>query len=196
MTNADDVAALILSRFDRLTTMKLHKLVYYSQCWNLARTGIPLFNESIQAWQQGPIVPELYRRHKGAYALANWPAGDASALTGEQKTVVDWVIAQYGNFSPEELSAMTHAELPWQSARGDLPESASSQAIIQHNVMADYYGRQCADPDTAVGFAAANASLEGHMFDEEWLVRLRDIADGTTDADELIQRMISEITPQ
>lgn len=60
--------------------------------------------------------------------------------------------------------------------------------------MADYYGRQCADPETAVTIAAANAALEGDGLDEDWLNKLRDVASGSTTADELITATITEAT--
>ncbi len=40
--------------------MKLHKLLYYAAGWHLGFTGEPLFDEDIEAWQYGPVVPSIY----------------------------------------------------------------------------------------------------------------------------------------
>jgi uncharacterized phage-associated protein len=38
---------------------KLHKLLYYCQGHHLATFGLPLFDESISAWDMGPVVGTL-----------------------------------------------------------------------------------------------------------------------------------------
>ena len=43
-----------------METSKLQSLVYLCQGWHLAMTGAPLFREPIEAWAEGPIVPELH----------------------------------------------------------------------------------------------------------------------------------------
>lgn len=49
---------------DFITNLKLNKLLYYAQGAYLARTGRPLFNEQIEAWAYGPVVPSIYRKYK------------------------------------------------------------------------------------------------------------------------------------
>ena len=49
-----DVAAYILEQKGSMTTMKLQKLVYYSQAWSLVWDEKPLFEEAIEAWANGP----------------------------------------------------------------------------------------------------------------------------------------------
>ena len=75
MANVHDVAAYILGRCGPMTAMKLQKLVYYSQAWSLVWDERPLFPESIEAWANGPVVPALYDRHRGAFKLNAWPIG-------------------------------------------------------------------------------------------------------------------------
>lgn len=47
-----------------ITQMKLQKLVYIAYGWNLAVNGERLFEESIQAWDHGPVIPSLYHEFK------------------------------------------------------------------------------------------------------------------------------------
>ncbi|NGM14494.1 Panacea domain-containing protein [Verrucosispora sioxanthis] len=193
MATAHDVAAAVLHELGPMTAMKLEKLVYYCQGWHLAREGHPLFQEPIEAWREGPVVPLLYRHHRRQRVVSDWPHGEHSRLTPTQADTVRWVAESYGRFSATELSTMTHNELPWRVARGALPESASSTEKLDIDLMRTYFARQVANVETAVVLASANAALEGVEFDEEWQDKLRDVASGVTDADELIAQEISRI---
>ncbi len=48
-----------------------------------------------------------------------------------------------------------------------------------------------ADVETAVAHAVANAALAGVEFDEEWREKLRGVASGLINADELINQEIA-----
>lgn len=67
------------------------------------------------------------------------PAGKSEALDETARETVDAVIAFYGDWHPQALSDLTHAERPWQDARGDLAAGASSTTEITHAAMAGYY---------------------------------------------------------
>lgn len=62
-----NVAAKILEIMGPMTTMKLQKLVYYSQAHSLATTGLSLFPEDFEAWTNGPVSLELFNRHRGRF---------------------------------------------------------------------------------------------------------------------------------
>ena len=47
-----------------ITNLKLQKLLYYAQGCVMALTDEPLFDEDIQAWEHGPVVPEIYHKYK------------------------------------------------------------------------------------------------------------------------------------
>jgi len=193
MARVDDVAAAIVERLGSVTAMQLEKLVYYCQCWHLARQRNPLFDEQIEAWRQGPVVPALYAQHRRRYKIDTWPRGRGSALEADEMASVEWVIGKYGHFSPVELSRMTHNELPWLAARGTLPESVASSNPIETSIIRLYYSRQIAEPETAITLATASAALEGIEFDDEWQERLRDVAYGSVTADQLVAEEIARL---
>lgn len=134
-----DVAAYILKRHGPMTAMKLQKLVYYSQAWSLVWDERPLFAERIEAWANGPVVPALYERHRGAYLIAGW-GGDPGALTKDESETVDAVLATYGNKSSQWLSDLTHLEDPWRDARRGLQSGQRSNKEITHAALEEYYG--------------------------------------------------------
>ena len=109
---------------DGITNLKLQKLVYYAQGYHLAYFGTPLFSNHIEAWQYGPVVPELYTKlscfgrnpvdldqleAKLGYTLAEF------SFAGETKSLLDSVFEQLGQFSAWKLMEMTHKEEPWKS---------------------------------------------------------------------------------
>jgi uncharacterized phage-associated protein len=187
LTTVDDVADAILSALGPMTSMKLEKLAYYAQAWHLAWHHEPLFEDTIEAWAEGPVVRHLYRQHAKQYDVHEWRSGNRDHLTTAQAHTVDWVVSHYGGFTAEALSRMTHNEVPWYVARNGASRKARLEAPIDRDLMASFYGRQQADTETAVQLAAASASLEGVALDAEWQDKLRRIADGTLSMEDLVQ---------
>lgn len=71
--SAHDVAAYLLEKYGPMSPWKLHKLLYYAQAWHLVWEDEPLFDEPIEAWGSGPVVPALYPLHKGLFTISAWP---------------------------------------------------------------------------------------------------------------------------
>lgn len=134
-----DVATYILKKHGSMTTMKLQKLVYYCQAWSLVWDETPLFNEAIEAWANGPVVRELYDRHKGLFRLDTWAAGDESTLTDTQKDTINHVLEFYGNKPSQWLSDLTHKEAPWKEARKGLNDYERGFSEISLASMSEYY---------------------------------------------------------
>ena len=140
MASVLDVTAYILQEHGPMTTWKLQKLVYYSQAWSLVWDDEPLFQEEIEAWANGPVVPDLYRVHRGKYRVRKIGRGNPEALSKDGKETVDAVLGYYGDKSPQYLSDLTHAEDPWQEARRGIPDSERGEAIVTKGSLSEYYG--------------------------------------------------------
>lgn len=139
MANVFDVAAYILERQGRMTTMKLQKLCYYSQAWHLTWTGNSLFPNRIEAWANGPVVPDLYRQHRGEFSIDHLPVGDSSNITADERESIDAVLKAYGDMQPYELIDQTHSEAPWRDARGDVADGARCTNQITNEAMYNFY---------------------------------------------------------
>jgi uncharacterized phage-associated protein len=139
MATAHDIANYILKKLGRMTAMKLQKLVYYSQAWSLVWDEKPLFRERIEAWVNGPVVPNLYRVHRGQFDVKDWPHGDPDNLSAVQRETVDIVLDFYGEKSSQWLSDLTHSEQPWKDARQGLAPMDRGGNEITHAAMAEYY---------------------------------------------------------
>jgi uncharacterized phage-associated protein len=89
MATARDVAQYIVERLGTTSAIKLEKLVYYCQAWCLVWTGKPLFLDTIEAWANGPVIPNLYAAHQGKLNVSqDDEAGDSSKLTIEDKEIM------------------------------------------------------------------------------------------------------------
>lgn len=138
MVSVHDVAAYILKKQGPITAMKLQKLLYYCQAWSLVWDEKPLFRARIEAWANGPVVPDVYARHRGQFKVTEW-VGNASALNLRQKETVDAVLKYYGDKNSQWLSDITHQEEPWRNARKGLSPNDRGSCVISHSSMAEYY---------------------------------------------------------
>lgn len=140
MAKVHDVAAYVLKRQGPMTTMKLQKLVYYAQAWSLVWDEKPLFRARLEAWAAGPVVPALYRLHRGQFKVSTWPEGDPARLTALERETIDAVLGFYGPKSSHWLSDLTHQERPWRDARRGLGPGERGDREITLAAMAEYYG--------------------------------------------------------
>ena len=139
MASVFDAAAYILKTAGETTTLKLQKLVYYAQAWSLVWDEKPLFDEKIEAWVNGPVVPELFESHRGTFSVSEIPQGIPDNLTDDQKATVNMVLKHYGDKPAYWLVRLSHSEPPWTEARGDLSPEEASSVVIPHDSMAHYY---------------------------------------------------------
>lgn len=150
MVDALNVAAYVLDQTGPISTMKLQKLVYYCDAYHLVRTGSPLFANKIEAWANGPVVRDLFDKHRGRYVIArdDLPLSrHVEALDREEKQTVDHVIQCIGHLTGAQLSDLTHSERPWiDQRRGVAAESRSSNQITPQAIRAFYGSPFCTNP--------------------------------------------------
>lgn len=141
MANVKDIARYILHKSGVMSTMKLQKLVYYSQAWALVWDEAPLFEEECEAWRNGPVVPELFYCHQGRYIVGEDDIdGNTSTLTKIEKDTIKKVLDFYGDKSAQWLKDLSHEEDPWRNVRGDLQDHVGSRRVITKESIAEYYG--------------------------------------------------------
>jgi uncharacterized phage-associated protein len=120
MANVFDVADFFIEYFreteeNDLTNLKINKLLYYAQGHYLTRTGKPLFNAKIEAWDLGPVIPDVYRKYKscGKKVLVNTKQYENNLTDEEFDTLLD-VAAKYGKYTAAHLVDKTHSQdTPW-----------------------------------------------------------------------------------
>lgn len=121
--NALDIAKKILAKAsssdsdELISNMKLQKLLYYQQGFHLAYFGTPLFDEDIEAWMYGPVVPSVYNHFKDNDNKGIEYLGDdiISLTLDKEEALFNEVYRVYGKFSAIGLMEMTHNEMPWKT---------------------------------------------------------------------------------
>jgi uncharacterized phage-associated protein len=58
---ADAILKIAKEQGKPLTPLKLMKLVYIAHGWHMAIENQDLFNNRIEAWKYGPVIPDLYQ---------------------------------------------------------------------------------------------------------------------------------------
>ena len=140
MPTARDVAQYIRDQLGEISTIKLQKLVYYCKAWSLVWDEDPIFNENFEAWANGPVVPDLYKAHKGRFICPEHiENSDVNNLSQRQKENINIVLESYKDKSPQYLVALTHAEKPWMDARKGYEAGERCEEIIPTDTIAEYY---------------------------------------------------------
>lgn len=98
-----------------MSNMKLQKLLYYQQGFHLAYFGKPLFDEDMEAWMYGPVVPVVYEHYKVNGSKGIEPKGEEISLSNKEEALFNEVYRIYGIYSATGLMNMTHSEMPWDS---------------------------------------------------------------------------------
>lgn len=152
MPSVRDVAQYILNQRGPMTSMKLQKLVFYSQAWAVVWDDDVLFPERIEAWKNGPVVRDLWEANRHAFRVSEVAGGNAESLSAGQRESVDRVLDFYGTRDAQWLSDLTHMEDPWKEAyaRGQNNE-------ITPEALSEYYaslGPDDADAKSLLTIAA------------------------------------------
>jgi uncharacterized phage-associated protein len=106
-----------------ISNLKLQKLLYYCQGTSYNRFGLPLFDEDLEAWQYGPVVPSIYKNfsHFGNKRIKvnindSYILQTSSELTKEEIEVILVAWKKYAYKSAGMLVESSHRELPWLNA--------------------------------------------------------------------------------
>lgn len=136
---ADFIIAFSHEHGDPVSNLKLQKLLYYAQAWYLALFDKALFDERIEAWIHGPVVPSVYAQ----FRQWAWQPIECDAQSPEfdqaVKAHLNEVMDVYGQMSAYSLERLTHEEEPWKNARNGLAPDEASHAVISPDDMKRYY---------------------------------------------------------
>lgn len=119
-----------------ISNLKLQKILYFVQAYYLISfNGEKCFNEKIEAWEFGPVIPEAYHEFK-QYGSGNIPSIKSyidfddiddiwsmkrvpfkdNVIRQDDKKLIDSVVDQFANYSATSLVTLTHKQDPWVKA--------------------------------------------------------------------------------
>jgi uncharacterized phage-associated protein len=130
-----------------ITPMKLLKLVYFAQGWSLGLRRRPLFNDSVQAWEYGPVVPAVYHefKHNGSSPIIEKADSYGFTLAQADKALLRRVWEVYGQYPAADLSKMSHDPAgPWAMAKANAPDPSAKTIQIKPAAIEEYFAREAA----------------------------------------------------
>lgn len=147
VNNVCDYITLRLAEAEECSNLlKIQKLLYYCQAWNLAIKKKPLFNGKFQAWIHGPVNRDIYDRFRESKSLYSQVTTsdilndfNPSNIPEQDKLHINSVLEVYANFTGSQLEEMSHNEAPWQLARDGYRNSARCFEEIDESQMHKFY---------------------------------------------------------
>lgn len=102
-----------------IDNLKLQKLLFYAQKIHINYTGEPLFDDNIEAWQYGPVIPDAYHKYKHYkyrdIDLFKELHGWTSTLNYNLEILIDFIIDRYSIYTANYLVNLTHTDRAWKS---------------------------------------------------------------------------------
>ena len=116
-----------------ISNLKLQKVLYFIQAYCLVgkENHEACFNDEIEAWDFGPVIPKAYHEYK-QYGSGNIPSiefyyifdkddiwsyqkikYDDNIISEEDKKLINTVIEALSKFSATQLVSITHKQQPW-----------------------------------------------------------------------------------
>lgn len=134
--NAIDVARYIINynnkNLNGISNLKLQKILYFVQAYFLSTTNLPCFNDTIEAWGFGPVIPNVYHNFKqfGAMNIPSietyleykdkdniWSVEekefDDSIISPNDKEKINYTNNKLSKYSAYNLIDITHNQSPW-----------------------------------------------------------------------------------
>ena len=135
------VIQYLLYQCEDITPLALQKALYYIQGFHFAFYRTFLFPEDCQAWTHGPVYRDIYFRYRDYRfdPIEKTTTFDTFVFSASEKAICDSVINNLCCYSGKILERFTHNEAPWLTTRGDLPDSAPSDRIIEKSVIGAYF---------------------------------------------------------
>ena len=123
-----------------MTLLKLIKITYLAHGWMLGLYGKPLISEDVEAWQYGPVIPELYREIQkfGRSHISSFPDEYDVKLSDDEGSIVDQIFDGYSSYTAGQLVALTHEKgTPWHTVTKG--KRYGPGIIIPNHVIEQYY---------------------------------------------------------
>lgn len=134
----DDVARYIINYcHDRkyiISNLKLQKILYFVQAKFLTETTYPCFSEEIEAWNFGPVVPQVYSEYK-KFGSGNIPRiktyykynkddyfsmekcnYTSDVICKDDQLLINSMVDSCSDYSASQLVTITHRQAPWRNA--------------------------------------------------------------------------------
>lgn len=112
-----------------ISNLKLQKILYFIQAYFLIEKNEPCFDNKIEAWGFGPVIPDAYDKYR-QYANSDIPTEDyfvidenniwnskrvkyQDIIADADKKLINKVVNKFANCSLSYCTALTQNQSPW-----------------------------------------------------------------------------------
>lgn len=116
-----------------VSNLRLQKVLYFIQAEFTVSKKTPCFNDRIEAWDLGPVVPVVYRKYKvfGATSIpVDNSANTENGITSDDIKTINETVDQCNNYSTSALVEITHNQDPWIRAHNSFFSNEISQKSL------------------------------------------------------------------
>ena len=103
-----------------ISNLKLQKILYFIQAYFLiSQHSRCCFDDRIEAWDFGPVVPKAYRKYKqfgssDIPTIMDFEKTDSNGCIADaDKKLIKTVIDKFADYSATDLVGLTHNQSPW-----------------------------------------------------------------------------------
>lgn len=132
--NVLDIARYVINYCNNnnkhISNLKLQKILYFIQAGFYMNKGSECFEEEIEAWKYGPVIPEVYHEFK-QYGSTSIPyiseyldfsegifnckkvTYDDDIIDDSDKVLINQLIDECNKYTASQLVDITHKQDPW-----------------------------------------------------------------------------------
>ena len=118
MYTASDIPKYIITKCTRdtqpISNLQLQKILYYVQRQYVKQQDEPLFADVIEAWQFGPVVPNVYYNFCGYGSMSIIAQYPEVKVDQQARQIIDPIVEAKRALNPWDLVEDTHRpDGPW-----------------------------------------------------------------------------------
>lgn len=143
-TVANEIIRSCNDRDIEVNNLKLQKLLFFVQAYNLAEFDCPAFDDRIEAWEYGPVIPSAHQFFKTYgpdpipknHYFANLDEMERHLVGQDVRQSVNGILSQLGGMEAFDLVSLAQEKgSPWCIAYNE----GSSGAKISNESIKDFY---------------------------------------------------------
>lgn len=98
-----------------VSNLRLQNLLYFAQAYFILLNDNPLFDDDMEAWDCGPVVPSVYETYKkyGSMIIQDVSEQADGLVDGKDKAILDRFLESSSNKTNSELGQIARGQEPY-----------------------------------------------------------------------------------
>ena len=139
ITIAEYLIGYSTSQGTPVSNLRLQKVLYFVQAEFMVSKGEPCFRDTIEAWDLGPVVPNVYREYKifGASSIPVVANNGDIRICADDISIINDIVDGCNKYSTSTLVEFTHNQAPWVNAH-----SSQNSNVITPESLRDFFEKE------------------------------------------------------